>query len=225
MDSSNKQKRIMVALSATFFILLSASFVLASEKDYLILSVSITNENIKINSITQKIFDDANLPIPTEGTYEVSLIDGSAVVSRGFFEVSDNTADLEVIGKRSGDAGDQYGESQSNRKDALIFLPLTVSAEAANSSIRISKNGQTLLAQKLSEIPINIVSGLNARIITPMPSASFPPFPTEDIPSNNWLFWFFGLAAVISVALTIFLIRHKGQKPQPSINTPQIPLP
>src|SRR3989338_10314238 len=98
MDSSNKQKRIMVALSATFFILLSASFVLASEKDYLILSVSITNENIKINSITQKIFDDANLPIPTEGTYEVSLIDGSAVVSRGFFEVSDNTADLDEVG-------------------------------------------------------------------------------------------------------------------------------
>lgn len=208
-----------------FFLIGLAYSALAAEKDYLLVSVRVTGNNFKINSISQRTDEESNTKVYANGDYELDLVSEGRVVSKNFFSVPD-LVPMEVISAAPGNEDAlSYSESQVDYQDLFILIPLNSDIDADKGLIKILRDDQVLLNQSLTEVPFKVISAVNARVITPSPVESFPPFPEEDIPKNrNWV-WIGIIVLALLIPITILIIKKiRGVSTIPPGNSPP-PLP
>ncbi len=154
--------------------------VLAEEKDYLTISMSLKGGTFGDFAIEETAKDESLVKIHENGTYKIQLISGKRIVSENYFEISDSTP-LEVI-SRTENAGRQYGEFVSDYQNIFVSLILPESIESSNGSVKILKNGNLIIEKALSEIPINIISGEKFYIAQSVPSLFFLTFLNPERP-------------------------------------------
>lgn len=190
----------------------------AITKDVLLVNLSFDSTKSEdqafiISDIEQRVLDESNFVVSSEGKYKLSLIDSDSEHSNNGFDIPPDT-ELELIGANEG-----YGEGQvTSTQNLLIILPLTENVNISLSRLLISESStkKNLLSKNLADIPSQVSAAKNYSLIS-QDNSEFPPFEEESAgPTShfNSVFWFIIIAVSLAVIVVIYLFIRRTKTPK-----------
>lgn len=143
-------------LLLVFFSITTPVFVFAQNQDYLVVAGTLSNSQINLESVEQRVFSQSEVIVYKSGSYEARILKGEKIISNNFFEIVENPEIwVEVEGNKP------EGRFESDKAAFNVKLPLNQEINIKDSVIEIWKGDQTLLRQKLSEVPLDIITAQN----------------------------------------------------------------
>lgn len=130
--------------------------VFAQNQDFLSVTGTLSNGQISIESVEQRVFESSDVEIYKSGSYEARLYGGDSLISNNFFEIIENP---EIWVDVEGNEPEERFISQTSTFN--VKLPLNEKINMQDSRIEIWKGSQMLLSKKLAEVPLDIITAQN----------------------------------------------------------------
>ena len=129
--------------------------VFAQSEDFLVIAGTLKNGVISVDSIEQRIFDRNDVNIYQLGLYEAKILKGNKVTSNNFFEIVEGS---EVWIDVKGDRPEE--KFKSSEASFRVVLPANKDINL-DATLEILKGGNLLFSQKLSTLPVDIITAQN----------------------------------------------------------------
>jgi len=225
-------KKFLFFLIPIFFIfgIQFASSAEAQTSDYLMINIkhSAKDDSFSILSVDQVVATEEDVALRQSGQYRVSLFDlaENRNISSNYFSFAQDSF-LDVF--MSEDSN--YSPQEENPKidqEVIVALPLTESADMANLVIRIedAESGAILLEKPLADTTFGVRSANQFNVNTPPPTPVPIPdnlFPEENIFSKYFWYIVAGIALVLLLGFTTFLLIWRKRKSTIIPLSPPIP--
>lgn len=155
-----------------FVSILLPVFVFAQNQDFLSVTGTLSNGQLKVDQVEQRIFDKKTVGLYQSGTYEARLLKGKRLISSNFFEILENPEVWsEPIDRK------EEGISVSSIATFNVKLLLTENLDATNSVMEIWKGNDLLYSKRLAELALDVLGAQAYSVFNP-----------KDYPSSSYLF-------------------------------------